>query len=112
MINKLFYRTTYADHQANYQSFRQSHFIPCDPTVTTFLPSTPIVAHVEADEGIHVSLETNPNFHTMALLVAGSTLCALCVAALSGYGVVTGDTMWTSGKKLGAIHGGLKPSRF
>jgi hypothetical protein len=112
MTSKLFYRTTYADHQAQAANFKQSHFIPCDPTVTTFLPATPIVVHVEADEGTHLALENNPAFHTMALLVSGSTLCALCVTALAAYGVTTGDTMWAAGKKLAAIHPELRPSRF
>lgn len=113
MINsKLFYRTTYADHQTQVANFKQSHFIACDPTVTTFVDSTPIVVQIEADEGTHLALEANAAFHTMSLLVAGTTLCAACVAALSAYGITAADNMWTCGKKLAAIHPELRPTRF
>jgi hypothetical protein len=112
IATKLFYRTTYGDHEANCQGFRQSHFIPCDPTVTTFVNSTPIVAQIEADESTHRALESNAAFHTMSLLVSGSTMCPACVIALSAYGITSTDNMWTAGKKLSAVHPELKPTRF
>jgi hypothetical protein len=112
ITTKLFYRTTYGDHQAHYQNFRQSHFIPCDPTVTAFVNSTPIVIQVEADERTHLALESNPAFHTMSLLVSGSTMCPACVTELSAYGITATDTMWTAGKKLAAVNPELKPTRF
>jgi hypothetical protein len=112
ITSKLFYRTTYADHQAQAANFKQSHFIPCDPSVTAFVDSTPIVAQIEGSEGTHLNLEQNPNFHTMALLVAGSTLCAACVTALGAYGIVAADTMWLASKKLAAVHPELRATRF
>ena len=112
MITKLFYRTTLGDLQTQTANFHGSHFIPCDPTVTTFVDSTPIVVQVEADDSIHLALESNPAFHTMSLLVAGTTLCTDCAAALSAYSITSTDNMWTAGKKLGAVHSGLKPTRF
>lgn len=112
MNGKLFYRTTYGAFQAQSGNFKQSHFIPCNPAVTAFVGTTPIVVHIEAGEGTHLALQTNPAFHTMALLVAGSKLCAACVAALGGYGIKADDTMWSAGKKLAANHPELKPSRF
>jgi hypothetical protein len=112
ITSKLFYRTTYADHQAQAANFKQSHFIPTDPTVTTFVDSTPIVVQVEASEGTHLALEGNPNFHTMSLLVSGTPLCSACVTALSAYGITASDNAWTCGKKLSAIHPELRPTRF
>lgn len=112
MTPKLFYRTTFGQHNADCQTFRSSHFIACDPTVTSFDDSTPIVVQIEGSEVLHSSLQENAQYHTMALLVAGSTLCPDCVSALSGYGIVSTDTMWTGAKKLGAVHAGLKPTRF
>ncbi len=112
ITTKLYYRTTYSQWQLQTGNFMQSHFIPCDPTVTTFVNSTPIVVQIEASEGTHLSLEGDPNFHTMSLLIAGTPLCSACVAALSARGITSTDTMWTAGKKLAAIHPGLKPSRF
>jgi hypothetical protein len=112
ITSKLFYRCTYADHQTQAANFKQSHFVPCDPTVTTFVDSTPIVVQVEASEGTHLSLENDPAWHTMALLVAGSTLCAACVTALAAYGIVSTDTMWLASKKLAAVHPELRATRF
>jgi hypothetical protein len=112
ITSKLFYRTTYGDHQAEAANFRQSHFIPCDPTVTTFVASTPIIVQIEASEGTHLSLEGNAAFHTMSLLVSGSTMCAACVTALSAYGVTATDNMWTAAKRLSAIHPELRATRF
>jgi hypothetical protein len=112
ITSKLFYRTTFGDHQAQAANFKQSHFIPCNPTVTAFISTTPIVTQIEADEGTHLALQANAAFHTMALLVAGSTICALCVTALSAYGLTAADNMWTAGKKLAAIHPELRPTRF
>ena len=85
-------------------TFSASHWVPCDPSVTTPDDSTEIVCQIEGSEALHLSLEQNQNFHTMSLLVSGTQLCSACVSALSGYGVVTGDTAWTCGKKLAAIH--------
>lgn len=113
MLNsKLFYRTTFGDHEAQAANFKQSHWIPSDPSVTTVVPTTEIVVQIEADEGTHLALESHPNFHAMSLLVSGSTLCAACVAALAAYGITAADNMWNCGKKLGQIHPGMKPSRF
>lgn len=112
MTSKLFYRTTVADHNSQASNFKQSHYIPCDATVTNFVDSTPIVVQIEASEGTHLALESNEAFHTMSLLVSGSTLCSLCVTALAAYGITAADNMWTAGKKLAAIHPELRPARF
>jgi hypothetical protein len=117
MTSKLYYITTYGAHQAQAANFKQSHFIPCDPTSfimngNKFVRTTPVVVQIEADEGVHLKLESNPAFHTMSLLVAGTVLCSGCVTALSAYGIVATDNMWLAAKKLGAVHPGLKPTRF
>jgi hypothetical protein len=112
ITSKLFYRTTFGQHQANCQNFKQSHFMPCDPTVTTFVDATPIVTQIEADEGTHLALQANTAFHTMALLVAGTTLCAACVTALGAYNITATDNMWTAAKKLALVHPELRPTRF
>lgn len=112
ILSKLYYRCMLGDHDAQAATFSASHWVPCDPSVTTPDDSTEIVCQIEGSEALHLSLEQNQNFHTMSLLVSGSTLCQACVSALSSYGITAQDTAWTCGKKLGAIHPGLKPSRF
>jgi hypothetical protein len=112
MNSKLYYRTIYSEWMAQAGKLIQSHGIPCDPTVTEFVDTTPIVCQIEASESVHLALESNPNFHTMSLLVSGSTLCPACVTALSAYGITASDNAWTCGKKLAAIHPELRPTRF
>jgi hypothetical protein len=90
----------------------QSHWLPCDPTITTPTDTTEVFTYVEGPEGTHFSLTDNPAVHVVSLLILGTPLCSSCVAALSAYGIVAGDTAWTCGKKLGAVHPGLRPSRF
>lgn len=112
MNSKLYYRCTYGQHQAQAATFYSSHFIPCNPSETEFVDSTEIVCQIEGSESLHLSLESNPDFHTMSLLVSGTPLCSACVTALSNRGIVTGDTAWSCGKKLAAILPTLAPTRF
>jgi hypothetical protein len=112
MNSRLYYRTTYGRWMSQTANFFQSHLIPTDRSVTDFVDSTEVVCQIEGSEGLHLALEGNQEWHTMSLLVSGTPLCSACVTALSGYGIVATDNAWTCGKKLGAIHPGLKPSRF
>jgi hypothetical protein len=110
--SKLYYRSTLGAHNAQCQNFMQSHWIPCDPTTVVVDDSTEIVCQIEGSESLHLSLESDPNCHTMSLLVSGTTLCPGCVTALSAYQITSSDNMWSAGKKLAAIHIELRPTRF
>jgi hypothetical protein len=111
MLSKIYYRTTLGAHNAQCQNFVGSHWIPCSPTAT-ISDSTEILVQIEASEGAHDSLSSDPGFHTLSLLVAGTPLCSACVSALSSYGIVAGDSMYVAARKLSAISPGLKPTRF
>jgi hypothetical protein len=112
MQSKAYYRMSLGTHNSLCQNFSQSHWVPCDAAISTPTDSTEIFTYVEGSEGTHLSLGDNPAVHAVSLLILGTPLCSECVAALSSYGITAQDTAWTCGKKLGAVHPGLKPSRF
>jgi hypothetical protein len=117
MNSRLYYRTTYGEWKAQSANFVASHLIPTDPTSFAqgfgkFVKETEVVVQVEASEGTHLSLESNPAWHVMSLLVAGTPLCPECVSSLAAYGITAADNMWTCAKKLAAIHPGLRATRF
>ena len=72
ILSKLYYRCMLGDHDAQPATFSASHWVPCDPSVTTPDDSTEIVCQIEGSEALHLSLEQNQNFHTMSLLVSGT----------------------------------------
>jgi hypothetical protein len=111
ITSKIYYRMSLGTHNSLCQNFSQSHCLPCDPSAA-ITDDTEIVTYIEGREDTHFALEDNPAVHVMSLILAGTTLCSACQAALNGRGITSTDTMYTAGTKLAAILPTLRPSRF
>jgi hypothetical protein len=107
-----FYRTTYEYWFAQKLRFNSSNWVPCNIADTVISNTTPIVVYIEAPENVHQDLNQDVNWHAMSLVCTGNAVCAACVTALDSRGVVTGDTMFSTARKLQTFHSGLAPLRF
>jgi hypothetical protein len=113
MIGTQYYRATYAALQGYVSKMNFHTAVPCDPTTTEIVPSTPMVALITAQERLHQALAVDPNFHAMSLISTGTVLCIECQTSLSAYCEGNGvDTTFMVARKLQLVASGLAPVRY
>jgi len=79
----------------------------CAPTTETFSPggdATRILVLIEADEGVHLSLEDEPAFDALPHPLAQKPISDAAQSALAPHGVAPGATMFDAAEALARIH--------
>jgi len=101
MTGRLYYLTTIGDWQRHKERFTNSHWLALRDTTDD---STPILVLVEADEGVHFSLEGDPAFEVLPHPLAQQPISGAAHAALAQYGVVPGATTFEAAEAAGRAH--------
>ena len=103
MTGKAYYITTLADWQRHAPRFANSHWIAADPNAP--LDDTArILVLIEADEGIHLSLEDEPAFEPLPHPLAQKSISESAQSTLAPHGVSPGATTFDAAETLARIH--------
>ena len=109
MTGKRYYLTTLGAWQRHAHRFANSHWValgaaaaPVEPP--EFHGATPIVVLIEADEGVHLSLEDEPAFEPLTHPLAQKPLSPTVQVALEPHGVAPGATTFDAAETIGRIH--------
>ncbi|MBZ5696261.1 MAG: hypothetical protein LAN36_12980 [Acidobacteriia bacterium] len=139
MTGKRYYMTTLGDWQRHAARFANSHFIVLDsravdadaPDATTRHESvgaglkpaptaddadqrdaTPILVLIEADEGVHLSLEDEPAFEALPHPLAQKPISDAAQSALAPHGVAPGATTFDAAEAVARVHPLLRHQVF
>ncbi|MGO9590540.1 MAG: hypothetical protein ACLP3K_10915 [Candidatus Acidiferrales bacterium] len=119
MTGRAYYVTTLADWRRHAARFANSHFVvlgggnesasAANDAQSTGDPSMPradtkILVLIEADEGVHLSLEDEPAFEPLPHPLAQKPLSPAVHVALEPHGVAPGATTFDAAETLGRIH--------
>lgn len=103
MTGKAYYITTLADWQRHAARFANSHFIVLDAPDAP--PATSkILVLIEADEGVHLSLDDDPAFEPLPPPLAQKSISPDAQAALASHGVAPGATTFDAAEALARVH--------
>ena len=67
-------------------------------------PATRILVLVEADEGVHISLEDDAAFEALPHPLAAKPISGAAQSALAAHGVAEGATMFDAAEALARVH--------
>ena len=126
MTGKAYYITTVADWQRHSARFANSHFIVLDAHASSaVIPSEPavfaddegsartlrapheevrILVLIEADEGVHLSLDDDPAFEPLPHPLTQKPISATAQSALAPHGVAPGATTFDAAEALARVH--------
>lgn len=108
MTGKRYYLTTLGAWQRHAADFSNSHFLSLDPaplaSSTALAEAAPVLALIEADEGVHLALEDDPTFEPLPHPLANQPLSDAAQAALSAHGVAPGATTFDAAEILARVH--------
>jgi hypothetical protein len=126
MTGKAYYLTTLGEWQRHAARFANSHFIvldsrapasndgddaPCRAAggTSTNTPSSPddatrILALIEADEGVHLSLEDESTFEALPHPLAQKPISDAVQSALAPHGVAPGATTFDAAETVARLH--------
>jgi hypothetical protein len=99
MTGKAYYITTLADWQRHAARFANSHWITLDET-----DRPRILVLIEADEGVHLSLDDDPSFEPLPHPLAQKAISDSAQSALAPHGVAPGATTFDAAEALARIH--------
>jgi hypothetical protein len=135
MTGKSYYITTLGDWQRHAARFANSHFVMLDaPAVSSggaehavpgddawrdanhqpppLNAGSRILVLIEADEGVHLSLEDDSAFEALPHPLAQKQISASAQSALAPHGVAPGATTFDAAEALARIHPLLKHRVF
>jgi hypothetical protein len=109
MTGKAYYLTTLGDWQRHAARFANSHFVvlgsgSASVGAVTPSPDARILVLIEADEGVHLSLEDEPAFETLPHPLAQKPISAAAQAALAPHGVAPGATTFDAAEAVARVH--------
>jgi hypothetical protein len=117
MTGKAYYLTTFGDWQRHAARFANSHFIVLHedsvgtgskPALTTDAlvadRRAKILVLIEADEGVHLSLEDEPAFELLPHPLAQKPISDAAQAALAPHGVAPGATTFDAAEAVARLH--------
>jgi len=128
----MYYLTTLAAWQRHAHRFAGSHWIalgnfpaqtglessataPLEPSRgegnSSFAPqtdslagATPVLVLIEADEGAHLALESDADFHALPHPLSQKSISEAAQSALALFGVAPGATTFDAAESLGRVH--------
>jgi hypothetical protein len=109
MTGKAYYLTTLGDWQRHATRFANSHWIALDRA--TGDPAR-ILVLIEADEGVHLSLEDDSAFEALPHPLAQKPISDAAQSALAPHGVPPGATTFDAAETLARVHPLLKHRVF
>jgi hypothetical protein len=112
MTGKRYYLTTLGAWQRHAADFSNSHFLSLDAGAIALVEAAPILALIEADEGVHLALEDDAAFEPLPHPLANQPLSDAALAALSAHGVAPGATTFDAAEILARVHPLLRPRVF
>ena len=112
MTGRAYYLTTLGEWQRHAARFANSHFIVLDSNTGALPNEKPAIANanakilvlIEADEGVHLSLEDDPAFEPLPHPLAQKPISVAAQAALEPLGVATGATTFDASEAVARIH--------
>ena len=119
MTGRAYYLTTLADWRRHAARFANSHLVvlgggntsasAASDAPTAEDPSMPcaetkILVLIEADEGVHLSLEDEPAFEPLPHPLAQKPLSPSVQAALEPHGVAPGATTFDAAETIARVH--------
>lgn len=118
MTGRAYYLTTIGDWQRHAARFSNSHFIILDSIKVDSGAANSVLSEekvgpsagarilvlVEADEGVHLSLEDEPAFEPLPHPLAQKPISSAAQAALQPHGVATGATTFDASEAVARIH--------
>jgi hypothetical protein len=99
MTGKAYYITTLTDWQRHAPRFANSHWMALDDT-----KQPRILVLIEADEGVHLSLDDDPAFEPLPHPLAQKPIPAAAQSALAPHGVAPGATTFDAAEALARVH--------
>ena len=108
MTGKSYYITTLGEWQRHAARFANSHFIALDSRVggenATPGVDAKILVLIEADEGVHLSLESEPAFEALPHPLAQKPISDAAQSALAPHGVAPGATTFDAAEVMARVH--------
>jgi hypothetical protein len=105
MNGRRYYLTTLAAWRNHAGKFANSHWLLLGEASHGEPPaSTRILLLAEADEGIHVKLEDDPDFEALPHPLAQKPISAAAQGALAAQGVAAGATTFDAAETVGRLH--------
>lgn len=112
MTGRAYYLTTIGDWQRHAAHFSNSHFIvldssksnPLDGKLAAANAGAKIFVLIEADEGVHLSLEDEPAFEPLPHPLAQKPIPSAAQTALEPHGLAAGATTFDASEIVGRIH--------
>jgi hypothetical protein len=103
MTGKTYYITTLGDWHRHAARFANSHWLALDPGGPPD-ESARILVLIEADEGVHLSLEDDAAFQPLPHLLARKPIPDAAQAALAPHGVAPGATTFDAAEAVARVH--------
>jgi len=113
MTGKSYYITSLGGWQRHAARFANSHFIILEPPRDAAAGdggsaapglATPILALIEADEGVHLALEDDAAFEALPHPFAPKPISGAAQSALAAHGVAPGATMFDATEAVARVH--------
>jgi hypothetical protein len=109
MTGKGYYITTLGEWQRHAARFANSHFIALDPRAPEDCAphvnaDAKILVLIEADEGVHLSLEGDAAFEALPHPLAQKPISNAAQSALASHGVAPGATTFDAAEALARVH--------
>ncbi len=121
MTGKSYYITTLGEWQRHASRFSNSHWVALDASAapgrsspaidardaapgTALDAATRVLVLVEADEGVHLSLEDEPAFEALPHPLAQKPISDAAQSALAAHGVAPGATTFDAAEAVARVH--------
>jgi hypothetical protein len=106
MIGKSYYLTTLGDWKRHAGRFANSHWLAVGGVAANVAPddSSPILALIEADEGVHLALEDDAAFEALPHPLAQKPISGAAQAALAAHGIAPGATTFDVAEAIARAH--------
>ena len=106
MHGRTYYLTTLDAWQRSSPRFASSHFAHADPSAGSLaVPgATMILAFVEADEGVHNALASDPEWEPLPHPLSNKLVSARVAAALAAHGVATDANTFDVAEAISRAH--------
>jgi len=115
MTGRRYYITTLADWQRHAHRFANSHWLALrDDAIANreLTDATRILVLVNADEGVHLTLDDDAAFEALPHPFAPKAISHSAHEALASHGVTPGSTTFDAAEAIARVHPLLRPRVF
>jgi hypothetical protein len=101
MTGRRYYLTTLGAWRSRAGRFENSHWLILEAGASD---STPLLVLVDADEGVHLSLEDDSGFEALPHPLAQKSISDAAQKALAVHGVTPGASTFEAAEAVGRVH--------